>query len=258
MQIGLPTVGFTKHPGVVGAGGARVAPAGAEAASSGAVPASEPEVVQRVNEASASASANSSSDGSELQARDVARGATSDPASLERTADEQRVVQQLQARDRQVRSHEQAHLAASGGLANGGPGFTFTTGPDGRRYAVGGEVRIDTSGVPGDPEATIRKAQQIRRAALAPADPSARDQQIAAQATVMEQQARAELAQLNAGQIREDSGEDSSQQASPTNSTDPSGRQSERSAEAARNQLRAAIGTTEAGIGAGTRFDTFV
>lgn len=111
---------------------------------------------------------------------------------------DRRILQSLRNRDRQVRSHEQAHLAAAGGLAKGGPSFTFATGPDGRRYATGGEVQIDTSPVPNDPQATIRKAQQVRRAAQAPADPSSQDRRVAAQATVMERQARAEL--LSEGQ----------------------------------------------------------
>ena len=52
---------------------------------------------------------------------------------------------------------------------------------------------IDTSPISGDPEATIDKAQQIRKAAMAPAQPSAQDQRVAAAATQMEAQARAEL-----------------------------------------------------------------
>jgi hypothetical protein len=47
--------------------------------------------------------------------------------------------------------------------------------PDGCDYALGGEVAIDTSAIAGDPEATLRKMEQIRRAALAPANPSGQD-----------------------------------------------------------------------------------
>ncbi len=121
--------------------------------------------------------------------------ARQDPRGLrqELSSTDHRVIQELRARDRQVRAHEQAHLSAGGSIAKGAPSFQFTVGPDGRRYAVGGEVAIDASRAPGDPQATIRKAQAIRRAALAPAAPSAQDQRVAAQATRMEQQARAEL-----------------------------------------------------------------
>ncbi len=109
------------------------------------------------------------------------------------TSEEQVVVAELQQTDRKVRAHEQAHLAAAGGLARG-VSFTFVTGPDGQQYAVGGEVSIDTSPVSGDPQATIQKAQQIRAAANAPANPSGQDRAVAAQASGMEQAARQELA----------------------------------------------------------------
>ncbi len=75
----------------------------------------------------------------------------------------------------------------------GAPTFQYVTGPNGRRHAVGGEVRIDTSPVEGDPEATLLKAQQIRRAALAPTSPSAQDRNVAAKASSLEAQARQEL-----------------------------------------------------------------
>ncbi len=129
-------------------------------------------------------------------------GAASDakPAANERqagqpelTEEEQKQVRELQATDRRVRAHEAAHAAAAGGLAKGGPSFTYQTGPDGRSYAVGGEVQIDTSAVSGDPTATLRKAEQIRRAALAPADPSSQDRSVAAAAAQMAAQARAEM-----------------------------------------------------------------
>jgi hypothetical protein len=114
-----------------------------------------------------------------------------DPRSL--GPDEKRAVEELKRRDREVRAHEQAHKAAGGGLVTGGPSYTYETGPDGKQYAVGGEVNIDTSKVAGDQEATIEKMEQVRKAALAPADPSAQDQRVAAQAAQKEAQARAEL-----------------------------------------------------------------
>ena len=99
----------------------------------------------------------------------------------------------LRNRDREVRAHEHAHLSAAGGLATGGATFSFQSGPDGKLYAVGGEVSLDTSPVPNDPEATIQKAKQIRAAALAPANPSAQDRAVAASAAVLEAQARREI-----------------------------------------------------------------
>ena len=105
---------------------------------------------------------------------------------------EQEEIQQLSARDREVRAHEQAH-AAVGGQYAGAPQYQFQRGPDGVRYAVGGEVSIDVSRA-ATPEETIRKMQVVRRAALAPAEPSPQDRRVAAQAAATEAEARQELA----------------------------------------------------------------
>lgn len=108
----------------------------------------------------------------------------------------------LKARDREVRAHEAAHSAAAGSLAKGGASFTFEKGSDGQLYAVGGEVKIDTSTDSDDPQATIQKARQIRAAANAPANPSAQDRAVAAQATRMEAQAQRELQQERREEIQ--------------------------------------------------------
>ncbi|MEW9897507.1 putative metalloprotease CJM1_0395 family protein [Chitinivorax sp. PXF-14] len=124
------------------------------------------------------------------------QGGTDKASAGNSSQDSQQVDQtniaQLKARDSAVRAHEQAHIAASGGLAEGGPSFVYQRGPDGKNYAIGGEVNIDAS--PGrTPQETITKAQLVRAAALAPADPSPQDRSVAAHATQMELQARAEL-----------------------------------------------------------------
>ena len=115
------------------------------------------------------------------------------PLSPNQGTEEQAEITKLRKRDREVRTHEQAHIAAAGGLAKGGATFSFQQGPDGKHYAVGGEVNIDTSPVSGDPEATIRKSKQIRATALAPANPSAQDRAVAASAAAQEAQAQQEL-----------------------------------------------------------------
>lgn len=125
------------------------------------------------------------------------------------TEEERQEVSKLKARDREVRSHEQSHLAAAGAHALGRPTFQFTTGPDGKRYAVGGEVGIDTGEVTGDPRATIQKMQQVRRAALAPGNPSAQDRAVAARAQAAERRAQAELAEQReeqSGGVQSDAG----------------------------------------------------
>lgn len=107
--------------------------------------------------------------------------------------EEQRELQELKKRDREVRAHELAHVSAGGRYVRSGAQLQYEKGPDGRLYAVGGEVTIDTSVIPGDPRATLLKAQVIVRAALAPATPSAQDRRVAVEAIQMAQQARLEL-----------------------------------------------------------------
>ena len=105
--------------------------------------------------------------------------------------DEKREVAELKARDREVRAHEQAHMAAGGPYA-GAASYETVRGPDGRQYAVGGEVQIDASPA-GDPRQTIAKMDVIIRAAMAPADPSPQDRQVAQAAYRARQQAQSEL-----------------------------------------------------------------
>ena len=113
----------------------------------------------------------------------------------ELTPEETKEVEELKKRDKEVRDHERAHMMAGGGLVRKGASYQYTTGPDGKRYAVGGEVSIDTSEVKDNPEATITKMQQVRRAALAPAEPSGQDRSVASSASQKEAQARQELSQ---------------------------------------------------------------
>ncbi|NIB39242.1 catalase [Pseudomaricurvus alkylphenolicus] len=102
-------------------------------------------------------------------------------------------IQRLAQRDREVRAHEQAHAAVGGALA-GSPSYTYTRGPDGVSYAIAGEVPISTGAVPGDPQATLENARRVQQAALAPAEPSPQDRQVAAEAARLQQQALAEIA----------------------------------------------------------------
>jgi len=131
-------------------------------------------------------------------------------------------IAELKRKDREVRAHEQAHLAAAGPYAKGGASFTYQKGPDGKNYAVGGEVQIDTSPVSGDPEATIRKAQQIQRAANAPASPSGQDRAVAADAAATAVKAQLELAKQAQEELKEDNsvktsnGDLNNQSADPT------------------------------------------
>jgi len=71
------------------------------------------------------------------------------------TPQQQALISELAATDRHVRTHEQAHVAAAGPFATSGASYSIVTGPDGKQYAVGGEV--DTSPVSGDSKATIQR-----------------------------------------------------------------------------------------------------
>lgn len=99
----------------------------------------------------------------------------------------------LVAADGMVRSHEHAHMAVLGAYASSPISYTYVTLPDGSTYAVGGSIKVDLAPVPGDPEATIRKARAIMRAAQAVRSPSPADQRVAARAYQMEMQAQREL-----------------------------------------------------------------
>ncbi|MBI4742187.1 MAG: hypothetical protein HY777_11720 [Betaproteobacteria bacterium] len=131
--------------------------------------------------------------GSRRRSESGADKAKAEAASGELTAEQQRQVDELKKIDRKVHAHEQAHLAVGADLVRGGASYTYETGPDRNRYAVAGEVSIDTT--PGrTPEDTIPKAQHIRATALAPVDPSPQDHSVAAQAARMESDARLEVA----------------------------------------------------------------
>jgi hypothetical protein len=108
------------------------------------------------------------------------------------TEQERQEIAELAARDREVRTHERAHSSVGGQFA-GAPSYTFKRGPDGVNYAVGGEVSISIPAGGGDPEQTLRALEQVRRAALAPADPSGQDRRVAASASAQMVEARAEI-----------------------------------------------------------------
>ena len=121
-------------------------------------------------------------------------GSRKDSFQLSAEAEE---IRQLQLRDHEVRSHEAAH-ASTGGAYAGSPQYQYEQGPDGKTYVTDGEVSIDMSPVSGDPEATLDKAEQIRAAALAPAQPSGQDLKVAQKAQSMANKAKIELTQQQA------------------------------------------------------------
>ncbi len=111
--------------------------------------------------------------------------------SSQRSIQTQQEISQLKAIDQDVRAHEMAHKIAGGDLT--GPiNYKYVVGPNGKKYAVGGDVSIDVSPGP-TPQATIKKMERVIKAALAPIDPSAQDRAVAAQAQMLLEQAQIEL-----------------------------------------------------------------
>ena len=116
----------------------------------------------------------------------------------ELTDGQKRQLQQLKARDTEVRAHEQAHSRAGGQYASA-PSYQYTRGPDGRQYAVAGEVTTDASEIPGNPKPTITKMDIVIRAALAPAEPSSQDSKVAAQARAAKTKAQSQIRREDTG-----------------------------------------------------------
>ncbi len=108
---------------------------------------------------------------------------------------EVRLSDEAVRRNQEVRAHEGAHLAMLGSAAASPIIYDTVTGPGGETIAVGGRIAVDLSEVPGDPEATLRKAQSIITAANAPANPSAGDLRTASKAYTMARRAQQEMNQ---------------------------------------------------------------
>ncbi len=125
----------------------------------------------------------------------------------ELSSDEKKQVKELQARDQEVRRHENAHVAAAGGNAIGGPTYIYQTGPDGKQYAIGGHVNIDT-GKEATPEETVMKMASVLAAAMAPAEPSSQDLAVASKAMSKLAEARHELSVENAEKNKEKANDD--------------------------------------------------
>ena len=112
--------------------------------------------------------------------------------SNEKLSTEQKTeISKLKAREKEVIAHEQAHKSV-GGQFSGAMSYTYTTGPDGKRYVSGGEVSIAIPG--GEPsEKLIQDLRQVKRAALAPANPSGQDMSVASSADAKIQKMQSEL-----------------------------------------------------------------
>ena len=133
------------------------------------------------------------------------------------TDDEQSEVEQLKARDTEVRAHEQAHQSAGGSYA-GSPQYEYKTGPDGNKYITDGHVNIDI-GKESTPEKTIEKMRTVISAAHAPAQPSGQDLKVAAEAQQKMSEAQQELSEENTKENNQKLNKHESSTASDKNST---------------------------------------
>lgn len=122
--------------------------------------------------------------------------ADSNKPEKENKLEKQRISQEVQEMvivESKVKAHERAHKSVGGQYA-GMVHFQYVQGPDGKMYIAGGDVSIDLS-AGRNPKDTIQKMEQIKAAALAPADPSSQDYAVAAKAAMILQKAQQQLAQ---------------------------------------------------------------
>jgi hypothetical protein len=106
----------------------------------------------------------------------------------ELSPDDERLLKELTARDSEVKTHEAAHQALGGGLA-GAASYTYQQGPDGKMYAIGGQVSISTPST-SNPEEAIRNAHAVAASAMAAGSPSSQDFNVASSASIMEMKAK--------------------------------------------------------------------
>lgn len=110
----------------------------------------------------------------------------------ELTQQEEQELAKLKNTDAEVKRHENAHKAMAAGLQTSGPNYEYETGPDGKKYAVAGDVNISYQ-KSSDPEINLKNAQKLKAAALAPAEPSAQDRSVARKADMEIAKAKQEI-----------------------------------------------------------------
>jgi hypothetical protein len=128
-----------------------------------------------------------------LNAMDMDTSSPSAPPSAP-NEDQMAALRDLQARDKEVRRHEQTHAAMLGPYA-GAITYTYEIGPDGKAYAVGGSTEIrEAAG--SSPEEKAARARRIMAAAMAVSNPSGADLTAAAEAARMAGKAVRQMANI--------------------------------------------------------------
>lgn len=114
-------------------------------------------------------------------------------AAEETLAPEQKQqIAELASIEREVIAHERAHQSA-GGAYTGSATYGYTEGPDGKAYITSGEVAIRAPQIEPS-EKGLQVVEQVKRAALAPANPSGQDLRVASKMEAIAQRIRAEMA----------------------------------------------------------------
>ena len=126
-------------------------------------------------------------------ANEQVQAETISPMLGEMTLEQANELKRMQSQADKVVSHEGAHAMVGGTLMLGGPVYQYELGPDGEVYETAGQSRIDMSPIAGNPQGTIFKMQHVKRAAMAPLNPSGADRVVASQADQIENQARKHL-----------------------------------------------------------------
>lgn len=224
-------------------------PQAAPAASAGSGVAVGDEEEEEAESGATLGAVNGSDDSDEEKTGNAAAAEGKSADGDELSEDEQRVVDELKARDMEVRQHEAAHQAAGGGYA-GAASYSYQQGPDGKRYAVGGEVSIDTSDAE-TPEATVQKMRIVRGAALAPANPSGQDLAVAAAASQREMEASREAADLKQEEAEQARAEAAEKAEEASGEADESG-----TADNAEQAGQAAANPEASGVAAGEAADS--
>lgn len=105
------------------------------------------------------------------------------------SSEDLKLIDELKTREQEVITHENLHKRVGGQYAQA-PQYSYTRGPDGKSYVTDGSVSISLSEEK-NPEDTIKKMDQVKKAALAPAKPSSADLNVASEATRIAAEARA-------------------------------------------------------------------
>jgi hypothetical protein len=128
---------------------------------------------------------------------------SAEDAQVEPDAETLEKVQELSEQDREVRTREQLVRAMAGSRVVKGATYSYKVGPDGKLYAVDAELDYYTAEVPGNPRATLRKAEQLERAVQAATESSPEDRAAAAAAAALASRARQELQEEETGETAE-------------------------------------------------------